>query len=208
MRSRGFGVLAVVLAAMAWGQPAGSHPATWEDRDQTEDAQREMEIRSVEQTHRSDRSGTLISIDVQTFEDFDNSRLDDAEAEHFALMIAFNLDEKDDFDRLLYVDAEPDASGGYTLYGAMNGGSARYDPDDEGRWVPMRRMLGFVRVQRPATDVVRVSFPESTLKRGGLDGFRWQVRTVWHDRDGSEKCNCTNNSFDYAPFNRMRRGHT
>lgn len=198
---------------MVIGAPAHAHPVAWQDSDQAENPPREMEVRSVTQRHRRgnlDHTGSrahFISFDIQTFEDFDNSRLEYFETEHWALMIAFNLDDRRHFDRILYVDAEDDASGGQTLYGVMTGGRERSDPDDEGRWVPMERVLGYVQVSRPATDTVRVEFPESTLKRRGVDVFKWQVRTVWHDRDGSEQCGCVANSFDYAP-RRMHRGHT
>ncbi|MDQ3982814.1 MAG: hypothetical protein M3271_09080 [Actinomycetota bacterium] len=213
MRTKIHMFLVVALAMTVMG-PAAGHDATWEDQDQAEAPEREMEIRSVTQRHRS---GTLdhtssrahfISFVIETFEDFENSRLDYFETEHWALMIGFNLDERGDLDRILYVDAEPDASDGYTLYGVMTGGRQRFDPDDEGRWVPMRRVLGYVRVERPSADAVSVEFPESTLKRGGVDTFRWQVRTVWRDKEGSEECQCTANSFDYAPSRGTHRGHT
>lgn len=186
---------------------AVAHGVRWEDRDQTVTPEREMEIRSVVQSHSRDSGRDYVSLTVQTFEDFDNSRLDADSSEHWALMAAFDVDDDDDFDRILYVDAVPDASGGYTLYGEMRCCKQQYDPDDEGSWALMRQSRGFVRVDRPATDKVRVTFPESALKRGGLDRFRWMVRTVWFDRDGSEECGCTNNSFDYAPA-RMKVGHT
>lgn len=213
MRSKIRIFLAVVLVMTLVG-PAAGHGAKWEDQNQAEAPEREMEIRSVTQGHRS---GTLdhtasranfISFVVETFEDFGNSRLDDSETEHWALMIGFDLDRHKDFDRILYVGAEPDASGGHTLYGVMTGGRQRFDPDDEGRWVPMRRVLGYVRVGRPSADTVSVEFPESTLKKAGVGSFRWTVRTVWRDEEGSDECQCTANSFDYAPPRRPRRGHT
>ena len=213
MRSKLHVFLAAVLVMTVIG-PAAGHSARWEDRNQAEAPEREMEIRSVTQRHRN---GTLdhtasrahfTSFVIETFEDFENSRLDDFETEHWALMIGFDLDRHKDFDRILYVDAEPDASGGYSLYGVMTGGPQRSDPDDEGRWVPMRRVLGYVRVERPSANAVSIEFPESTLKKGGVDSFRWAVRTVWRDNEGSAECQCTANSFDYAPSRRLRRGHT
>ena len=202
--------LALVLAATMTvyvAPSASAHGVRWEDRDQTVTPEREMEIRSIVQSHRQEFANDYLSLTVQTFEDFDNSRLDSRKVEHFAVMVAFDVDSDDDFDRILYVDAEPDPSGSYTLYGEMRCCREGYDFDGEGRWVLMPRSRGFVRVDRPATDKVRVTFPESALKRKGVDRFRWTVRTVWYDRDGSQDCGCTNNSFDYAPA-RMKVGHT
>ena len=208
MRSKIRIFLAVAVGVTLTG-PASGHSAKWEDQDQAEAPEREMEIRSVTQSHSNatlDHTSSrahFISFVIETFEDFENSRLDDFETEHWALMIGFNLDQHRDLDRILYVDAEPDASDGYTLYGVMTGGRQRFDPDDEGRWVPMRRVLGYVRVERPTPNAVSVEFPESTLKKPGVDSFRWAVRTVWRDKEGSDECQCTANSFDYAPSRGM-----
>jgi hypothetical protein len=171
-----------------------------------------MEIRSVRQGHRAgelpltDSSAHFITFDVQTFEDFDNARLDDGPAEHWTVMIAFNLDDRPDFDRMLLVDAEPDASGGHTLYGVMTRGPQRFDDEEAGPWLPMRHVAGYVRVSRPSPDSVRVQFPESTLKRGGVDRFAWQVRTVWRDDDTCT--GCVSYGFDFAPEDGMHTGHS
>lgn len=199
--------LLLIAALLVNASPnAAAHGVRWEDRNQTVTPEREMEIRSVVQRHRRESSGNFVSLTVQTFEEFDNSRLDADSSEHWALMVAFDVDDDDDYDRILYVDAVPDASGGYTLYGEMRCCKQQNDPEEDGSFALMPRSRGYVRVDRPATDKVRVTFPKSTLKRG-LDRFRWIVRTVWFDRDESEGCGCTTNSFDYAPRRHMKVGH-
>ena len=201
----------VLVAALM--SPAAAHRVTWSDPDQADAPEREMEIRSVTQRHSrhafEDTAGRarLLIFDIRTYEDFENNRLEYWETEHWALLIAFNLDDRPDLDRIVYVDAERDAIGQDVLYGVVTGGPQRHDPTSEGIWVPMRRVLGYARVERPAPDVVRVSFPAKTLLRDGVDDFEWRVRTVWCEHEGSDE-ECTSASADYAPDDRMRQGHS
>ena len=212
MRRARFSIVALVLLTVVMAPPAGAHRTGWSDRDQAEDADREMEIRSVIQSHprglkRTASAVRFVTFTIRTFEDFDNSRLDYWETEHWALMIGLSLDDRPDFDRMIHVDVDQDAVGDDALYGILTAGKQRFDAGDEGRWVPLRRVLGFVRVSRPATDTVRVSLPAAALRYSGLEKFRWMVRVAYRNRVDSESCGCTANSFDYAPPARMGAGH-
>ena len=199
-------VLAIVTA------PAAAHRMRWRDPDQTDAPEREMEIRSVTQAHSGQRfentgiRSDLVSFDVRTYEDFDNERLDYWETEHWALMIALHLDEDGTFDRMVHVAADLDATGAHAPYGVISAGPERYDPEEDGRWVALKRFRGYARVERPRADVVRVSVPESALRRDGLGRFDWQVRTVWCDEEPPED-GCGAVSADYAPSERMHQGH-
>lgn len=189
-----FGAVLVVAVLVA-GSAAFGHPTRIEDP--IGDGGN-LEISRAVQRHLSRSKTNFVRFIVTANRSFDNGELKRQE-NYPSLTIGVSTDKDENFERVLYVDVVEDASAQGSLYGVVTAGRQRSD-SNLNLFTELVRTVGYVKVWRPKANSVAVEVPESLLKRGGVNSFRWRVRWV-HSEPGVT-------SFDYAPDGGLARGHS
>jgi hypothetical protein len=190
--------LLVILIAFASIGTAFAHTRTIAD----EDEGNFIDVESGSQGHPRERGyrAHLVSFKIQTYPPFTNAELQEPEGDNEAIAIGISTEAGRAFERVILVKVREDSSG-FAPYAIVTGG--RRQPDaDLNAFTPRRNLIGYAQVSRPTNDSIRIVFPERMLKKGGVDGFRWQARFV-SSKPGSGAV-----GFDYVPNSRLARGHT
>lgn len=127
----------------------------------------------------------LLRFSIETYQPFDDAALEDIDGEFPALSLHFDLDHDGKFERMLFVQAIPDATG-HAVKAEMTKGNPIH------KYQIGKRLVGYAEVWRETTSSVTVEFRDSLAGIRAGHHFWWAARAISESEPGVV-------GVDYAP---------